>query len=186
MSLTARANETTNATAVTTEQTRALAAESAIITTIDGLNTSVAAAIAALDTEVTNNYNTQQSDDAAVNTALTSLLTNTAANLLTETNARIAAGATLTADVATNATAIADEETRATAAETGLQSQITNLLSNTDGTALNSLAELVADYNAGAATALNAQIATYDAKMITIDAQTATLQQEVYDLTNPP
>jgi hypothetical protein len=51
---TARANETTNATAVTTEQTRALAAESAITTTIDGLNISVSATVAALDTAITN------------------------------------------------------------------------------------------------------------------------------------
>ena len=34
--------------------------------------------------------------------------------------------------------------------------------------------------------ALNVQITTYDAKMITLDAQITTLQQEVYDLTNPP
>jgi hypothetical protein len=42
--------------------------------------------------------------------------------------------------------AIAAEETRATTAEAGLQSQISNVLSNTDATALNSLAEIVTEF----------------------------------------
>ena len=41
------------------------------------------------------------------------------------------------------------EKTRAEAAEADLQSQISNLLSNTDETALNSLAEIVQDYTDG-------------------------------------
>jgi hypothetical protein len=149
---TARANETTNATAITTEQTRALAAESTITTTIDGISTSVGTTMTALqasiDAEVIRAGNAEDTNT----TAITSLSTNTADNLQTESDARIAADATLTTDVATNANAISTEETRATTAETGLQSQITNLLSNVDGTTLKSLAELVSDYNANGAT----------------------------------
>ena len=47
----------------------------------------------------------------------------------------------------------------------GLQQQISSLLQNTDTTALNSLAELVADYSAngyGVTTALNAALARID------------------------
>ena len=42
--------------------------------------------------------------------------------------------------------AIAAEETRATSAESGLQTQISNILSNTDSAALNSLAEIVTEF----------------------------------------
>ena len=62
-------------------------------------------------------------------------------------------------------------------------------MSNTDGTTLNSLAELVADYNANGASIqanLDAQISTYTTKMAALDAQILTLQNQVNDLTNPP
>ena len=42
--------------------------------------------------------------------------------------------------------AVTVESSRAQTVEAGLQSQISNLLSNTDAVTLNSLAELVADY----------------------------------------
>ena len=49
--------------------------------------------------------------------------------------------------VASDNQALTEAETaRAQTAESGLQTQISNLLANTDAVALNSLAELVADY----------------------------------------
>lgn len=56
--------------------------------------------------------------------------------------------------------AIAQEQTRATDAELGLQQQISSLLSNTDSVALNSLAELVADYKQNGYT-IDARLTTY-------------------------
>ena len=61
-----------------------------------------------------------------------------------------------------NDVTIPAEATRALAAEADLQSQISNLLANTDGVALNSLAELVADYGLNGTTvtgSLNAAVA---------------------------
>ena len=62
-------------------------------------------------------------------------------------------------------TTIATETARAQQIENNLQQQITSLLANTDATALNSLAELVADYSAngsGVNTALQAALARID------------------------
>ena len=62
-------------------------------------------------------------------------------------------------------TTIANETARAQQIENNLQQQITSLLANTDATALNSLAELVADYSAngsGVNTALQAALARID------------------------
>jgi len=56
---------------------------------------------------------------------------------------------------------IDDEKGRAEGVEAGLQSQITNLLSNTDEVALNSLAELVAEFSTNGTTittALQAEV----------------------------
>ena len=47
---------------------------------------------------------------------------------------------------ADNSQAVSDEETARIAAIANLQTQINNLIANTDATALNSLAEIVADY----------------------------------------
>ena len=65
----------------------------------------------------------------------------------------------------TLSTSIANETARAQQIENNLQQQITSLLANTDATALNSLAELVADYSAngsGVNTALQAALARID------------------------
>ena len=70
-------------------------------------------------------------------------------------------------------TSIANETARATQIENDLQQQITNLLANTDATALNSLAELVADYSAngsGANTALQTALARIDQLEATVAA----------------
>ena len=156
-----RAAETAaNVTAITTEQTARIAGDSNLQTTIDGLSTSIGTTIATIQGDITN-----------------------------EVTRATAADTQNASDITDTQMALNDETTRALGAESGLQTQISNLLSNTDGVALNSLAELVADYNAGAATytaALNAQIATFDAQKVVYDAQIATLQQQVADLTNPP
>lgn len=68
-----------------------------------------------------------------------------------EASARISADEKHTADIAAlssgSSAAIQFEKTRAETEEGKLQSQISSLLANTDATALNSLAELVADYS---------------------------------------
>ena len=68
---------------------------------------------------------------------------------------------------------IANEMARAQQIENELQQQITSLLANTDATALNSLAELVADYSAngsGVNTALQAALARIDQLEATVAA----------------
>jgi hypothetical protein len=68
---------------------------------------------------------------------------------------------------------IANETARATQIENDLQQQITNLLANTDATALNSLAELVADYSAngsGVNSALQAALVRIDQLEATVAA----------------
>lgn len=102
-----------------------------------------------------------------------------------------------------NANAITAETNRATAAENtlttnlnteitdrinaiaNLQTQITNLLSNTDETALNSLAELVADYTANGANItsnLNAEISTRQSERAAADARLNALEIAVANL----
>ena len=74
-----------------------------------------------------------------------------------------------------NTITIPAEATRALAAETSLQGQISSLLANTDGVALNSLAELVADYRLNGTTvtsSLDAAVARIDA----LEAMVAALQ----------
>ena len=69
-------------------------------------------------------------------------------------------------------TSIANETARAQQIENDLQQQITSLLDNTDATALNSLAELVADYSNGSGvnTALQAALARIDQLEATVAA----------------
>ena len=74
---------------------------------------------------------------------------------------------------------VAGEKTRAEAVEAGLQTQISNLLSNTDETALNSLAEIVQDYTDNGVTvtaALAAQALKQENERIASDARIAVIE----------
>ena len=71
--------------------------------------------------------------------------------------------------------AVDSETARAQGAEGSLQAQITSLMANTDATALNSLAELVADYSqngSGVTAALTAAVA----RIAQLEATVAALQ----------
>ena len=63
-----------------------------------------------------------------------------------ESKARAEADSKHSSDIASCVASVSAESKRASEAEAGLQNQISNILSNTDAVALNSLAELVADY----------------------------------------
>ena len=86
------------------------------------------------------------------------------------TNSQIASTNQQIADISTQqipnlGVSLANETARAQQVESQLQQQISSLLSNADGVALNSLAELVADYSAngsGVNTALQAALARID------------------------
>jgi len=74
---------------------------------------------------------------------------------------------------------VVGEKTRAEGVEAGLQTQISQLLENTDEVALNSLAEIVADYTANGVThttALAAQALKQENERIASDARIATIE----------
>ena len=74
---------------------------------------------------------------------------------------------------------VAGEKTRAEGVEAGLQTQISNLLSNTDETALNSLAEIVQSYTDNGAdhtAALAAQALKQENERIASDARIAAIE----------
>jgi len=87
-----------------------------------------------------------------------------------------ARAADIAAEASARATAISAEETRALAAEASLQSQITNILSNSDASVIDSVAELLSHVNAEDATLLG-QIAAlqtdFAALLARVDALTA-------------
>jgi hypothetical protein len=66
------------------------------------------------------------------------------------------------------------EETRATSAEAGLQSQISNVLSNTDATALNSLAEIVAEFQSADST-LTGAVAGHGTRLTSLESSTSAI-----------
>ena len=66
------------------------------------------------------------------------------------------------------------EESRATSAEAGLQSQISNVLSNTDATALNSLAEIVAEFQSADST-LTGAVAGHGTRLTSLESSTSAI-----------
>ena len=84
--------------------------------------------------------------------------------------------AALAAESSARAAADTAEETRALAAEAALQSQITNILSNSDPASLDSLAEIVSH--------ISAEDATLAASIASLQAQVTALQAKVDELTN--
>jgi hypothetical protein len=167
--------DTTLQTNITAEVSARIAADNALSTSIASAVFDAATTASNLATLITNETNARSSYDtilttnlAAANTAITAEITRaTAAELVltnnlaaevtnrtnaitTEAAARAAADTQMALDISAlssgSTSGLNAEIARATAAEASLQSQITNILSNTDTTALNSLAELVADY----------------------------------------
>jgi len=219
-----------NATAVTTENTRALAAEGKVATDLATekkraedseviLTNAVAAesaarvgAVSGLDTRLTSELNARVAADEIHSTDIATNATNIATNVTAisdELSRATGAESTLQANInslgttvfnlqestssalsdevsainnsisseaKTAADASSAEKTRAETAEAGLQSQISSLLSNTDAVALNSLAELVADYSTNGntvTTSLNAalvRITQLEATIIALQA----------------
>ena len=82
----------------------------------------------------------------------------------------------LAAEASARASADADEETRALAAEAGLQAQITNILSNTDPAALDSLAEILSH--------ISTEDATLATSIATLQAKVDDLEDKLDELTN--
>jgi hypothetical protein len=121
------------------EVARAQGAESAINTTLSDYQI---ANDAKVDADILELSNYQSSNDLK--------LDNHVANYDAYVVSNDARSSQIEADVAQNAsdasTAVSDEEAARIAAIDNLQTQINNLIANTDATALNSLAEIVADY----------------------------------------
>ena len=82
----------------------------------------------------------------------------------------------LAAEASSRAAGITAEETRAVAAEAALQSQITNILSNTDPASLDSLSEILSH--------INSEDATLAASIASLQSQVTALQAKVDELTN--
>mgnify|MGYP001089022964 CR=1 FL=1 len=92
------------------------------------------------------------SGDAAT---LTAAKADATAKVAAEATLRVSGDAALQAQITSNdgditalQTSVSNEVTRATTAEAGLQSQISNIISNTDSAALDSLTEIVAAFQA--------------------------------------
>ena len=143
---TARAAEVANGVLIGDEKTRAIAKEAQIDATHSAYASSNDAALAseiarASGAEAANGVLITANSASIVSEASTARAAeavNAQAVVDEKTRALVAEGL--------NATAIATEAAAARAAEAGLQSQITNLLANTDQISLNSLAEIVSDY----------------------------------------
>ena len=73
------------------------------------------------------------------------------------------------AEISNRASAVNVEKVRAEAAETALQLQISNILSNSDTTALNSLAEIVASFQA-ADQNLTTNVASHNTRLDAVEA----------------
>ena len=106
------------------------------------------------DSDLSASISAEETDriagDASLQSAIDALTGSSNDAISSETTARTTAVANETADrIAGDSdlqSAIDAEISRATSAESGLQSQISNVLSNTDATALNSLAEIVTEF----------------------------------------
>ena len=138
--------DSANATLIGTETANRVAADSAISATHTAYVTSNDAAVAAVIATQTANKASADSGIATNAAGLAQELLDRAAadtvidgKVTVEQTARIAGDAGLQ-------NSLDAEIAAARAAEAGLQTQITNLLANTDQVALNSLAEIVQDY----------------------------------------
>jgi len=81
-------------------------------------------------------------------------------------------------NITTTQSSVTEEANRAQAIETSLQSQISNLLLNTDSVALNSLAELVADYRVNG-TGVSASVGALEARVVFLEGVIAQLVAKV-------
>ena len=106
------------------------------------------AAIKAVDTGRLSKESSLQSQIDAEEAARIAGDSDLTASLAAEVARATAAEVANAGDIATNAAAIAAESTRAQAAESGLQSQVDFIKSNTDSAALDSLTEIVAAFQA--------------------------------------
>lgn len=160
------ANLSTALTAVSTEQTRATTAEAGLQTNISNeatrataAETAINAAIASLTATEAANHTT--STDAIAAEAARALAAEAAIQADVDANETAAAAALSAAETALqtsidgNSAALTAEVARATAAEAGLQSQLTDIVSNVDPAALDSLSEVVSHFNAADSNASN-------------------------------
>ena len=139
-----------------------------------------AAAIAAMDVAYkAKDAQIEAAASAEVTRASQAEAANAAAITAEETRALAAEAvnaAAVVSEASARATAVTAEETRALAAEASLQSQITNILSNTDATALNSLAEIVSH--------ISSEDATLAASIASLQSSFDDLKDRVDELTN--
>ena len=127
------------------------------------------AADTALQNLVTAETNSRVSGDQALQTALDTQEAKQVADDAAQTQA-------LAAEASARAAADTAEETRALAAEAALQSQITNILSNSDPASLDSLAEIVSH--------ISAEDATLAASIASLQSQVTAIQAKLDELTN--
>ena len=189
-------------TAMAAEQASRVAADTSQVTTLNQHYGLIVAeqnarsdAVASLQASIGQNYAavTQESADRSASDAdLGTRINNNFYAISGEQADRAAADTALSNRIDDEVTARTSgdsvERQRAEGVETGLQTQISNLLSNTDSVALNSLAEIVADYNSlgvtsgsrfdaieAAATSTNTALAAAVARIAALEAIIALL-----------
>ncbi len=140
---TARAAEAANASAIATENARAVAAEGVLA---GDLATETAERITA-DTAIQAAVAAEATTRAAADAIHTANIAGVAADVSTNATAIAVETARATAAENANAALVTAEVAARTAAVAGVQSQITDLLSNVDPAALDSLAEIVAQFS---------------------------------------
>ena len=127
----------------------------------------------AADTALQNQITAEVSARASAVQAVQDALDVQEAKQVADDSAQTAA---LASEASARAAAVTAEENRAVAAEASLQSQITNILSNSDPAALDSLAEIVSH--------ISAEDATLAASIASLQSQVTALQAKVDELTN--
>lgn len=85
---------------------------------------------------------------------------------------------TAESNITSTQASVMDESGRAQIAEAGLQTQISNLLANTDSVALNSLAELCADYRVNSS-GISANVSALEARVVFLEGVISQLVAKV-------
>jgi hypothetical protein len=173
-------------TDITAEENARGAGDTALGLRLDSDKTALDTAIAtetsgriAGDSDLSAAISAEETDriagDASLQSAIDALTGSSNDAISSETTARTTAVATETADrIAGDSdlqSAIDAEISRATSAESGLQSQISNVLSNTDATALNSLAEIVAEFQ-NADSTLTGAVSDHGTRLTDLEGRT--------------
>ena len=139
---------------------------------------------ASLQSAISTEETARIAGDASLQSAIDALSASSTSSALLETSERTSAVSTETAArIAGDSvlqSAIDAEISRATGAESGLQTQISNILSNTDATALNSLAEIVTEFQ-NADSTLTGVVGSHGTRLTSLESGVSAIESWTTD-----